>query len=71
MTWDRRDKRRQQAAELRARAGRARNHARVLSDDPAGARLDEFAEELYAAAEAIEVDMPTSESDAATDNSSK
>lgn len=43
-----------QADELRARAKRVRKHARQLCDDPAGQRLEIFADELEASAQAIE-----------------
>lgn len=49
---------RREAAELRARAGRVRKHARALSDDPAAPRLERFADELDATAEAMEEIAP-------------
>ena len=41
---------------LRARASRARKHARSLADDPAAKRLEQLAEELDAQARQIERD---------------
>ncbi len=43
-----------EAAKLRARAERTRNHARALSDDPAAPSLKQYADELDASAEAVE-----------------
>ena len=50
--------RKQVAGSLRARAARVRRHARALCDDPAGRRLEEFAQELDAKAQEIETQPP-------------
>jgi hypothetical protein len=50
--------RKQVAGSLRARAARVRRHARALSDDPAGRRLEEFAQELDAKAQELEAQVP-------------
>jgi hypothetical protein len=49
------------ASSLRARAARVRRHARALTDDPAGRRLEELAEELDAKAREIETEPPKPE----------
>jgi len=46
------------AGSLRARAARIRRHARALCGDPAGRRLEQFAEELDAKAQEIETQTP-------------